>query len=173
MSRLIASLAALAITIAMPLAPVFADAGHGLDAVGSPALKGQGRVVRIEMTDNSYNLKNLTVKSGEVVRFVAVNKGTLLHEFNLNTSVAHAEHRPLMAMMTEHGMITTDKVISTTMKMPNGTTMSHSEPNSILLEPGKSSEISWKFAKAGTLEISCNIPGHSESGMIVPVNVSR
>jgi len=129
--------------------------------------------VRVEMTDNAYNLKKLDVKSGETVRFIIVNKGTLLHEFNLNTAAEHAEHRPMMAMMVDHGMITADKIVNTSMTMPDGTKMSHTEPNSVLLEPGKSAEISWKFATAGTLEIACNIPGHSESGMVSPVTVTR
>jgi plastocyanin len=47
-----------------------ADAGHGSEAVGAPARKGQGRVVRVEMTDNAYSIKDLTVKAGEAVRFV-------------------------------------------------------------------------------------------------------
>jgi uncharacterized cupredoxin-like copper-binding protein len=172
MSRLVASFV-VAASLVLPSVPVLADAGHGSEAVGAPAPKGQGRIVRVEMTDNAYNLKKLAVKSGETVRFIIVNKGTLLHEFNLNTAAEHDEHRPMMAMMVDHGMITADKIVNTSMTMPDGTKMSHTEPNSVLLEPGKSAEISWKFATAGTLEIACNIPGHSESGMVAPVTVTR
>ncbi len=171
MNRLAASLA-VAASLVLPMAAM-ADAGHGLQAAGAPAPKGQGRIVRVEMTDNAYNLKNLTVKAGETVRFIIVNKGTLLHEFNLNTATEHAEHRPMMAMMVDHGMITAEKIVDLTMTMPDGSKMSHTEPNSILLEPGKSGEISWKFSKSGTLEIACNVPGHSESGMVAPVVVTR
>jgi uncharacterized cupredoxin-like copper-binding protein len=166
-------LATIAALLVLPLATASADAGHGSEAVGSPAPKGQGRVVRVEMTDNAYSLKNLTVKGGETVRFVIVNKGTLLHEFNLNTAAEHAEHRPMMAMMVDHGMITAEKVVNLTMTMPDGSRMSHTEPNSVLVEPGKSAEMSWKFPRSGTLEIACNVPGHSESGMVAPVTVTR
>lgn len=151
--------------------------GHGTGAaeaglLGSPAPKGQGRIVRVEMTDNAYSLKNINVRAGETVRFVITNKGTLLHEFNLNTAAAHVEHRPMMTMMMEHGMITADRVISLKMKMPDGTEMAHVEPNSVLVEPGKTAEISWRFTKAGTLEVACNIPGHYESGMAMPLTVT-
>ena len=68
-------------------------------------------------------------------------------------------------------MITPDRVISLTMTMPDGSKMDHTEPNSVLVEPGKSAEISWKFTKAGELQISCNIPGHPESGMVATLKV--
>lgn len=149
--------------------------GHGAPeaaAIGSPAPKGQGRVVRVEMTDTAYNMKKLDVKAGDIVRFVIVNKGTLLHEFNLNTADEHVEHRPMMAMMADHGMITSDKVVSLKMKMADGTSMEHGEPNSVLLEPGKTAEISWRFTTAGTLEVACNVPGHYEQGMAFPLTVA-
>lgn len=139
--------------------------------MGAPAAKGAGRMVTIDMTDNVFSQKTLTVKSGEAVRFVLVNKGRLLHEFNLNTAADHVAHRPMMAEMMDHGMITTEKVVSLIMKMPDGTTMSHIEPAAILLEPGRRAELSWTFGTRGELEIACNLPGHAESGMIIPVRV--
>lgn len=147
------------------------DSTSAPELLGVPAPKGQGRVVRVEMTDNAYNFKKIDVRAGEVVRFVIVNKGTLLHEFNMNTAAEHIEHRPMMAMMMEHGMITADRIKSLKMKMPDGTEMEHVEPNSVLVEPGKTAEISWRFTTAGSLEIACNVPGHSESGMTAPLNV--
>lgn len=148
--------------------------GHSeQQAFGVPAPQGQGRPVRIDLTDNAYSIKKLNVKAGETVRFVLVNNGTLLHEFNLNTAAEHAEHRPMMAMMMQHGMITPEKVVSTKMPMPDGTVMTHKEPNSVFVEPGKKAEVSWKFTTPGVFEISCNIPGHAESGMVTPVTVTR
>lgn len=124
------------------------------------------------MTDYAYSQKTITVKAGETVRFVITNKGTLLHEFNINTAAEHAEHRPMMAMMMEHGMITPEKVVSLTMTMPDGSKMTHTEPNSVLVEPGKSAELSWKFTTGGELQIGCNIPGHTESGMVAALKVT-
>ncbi|OJW18876.1 MAG: hypothetical protein BGO51_00135 [Rhodospirillales bacterium 69-11] len=165
-----ASLVALAgPATAGPGAPGHKDSASAL--LGSPAAKGQGRLVKVEMTDNAYSIAKVDVKAGETIRFQIVNKGTLLHEFNLNTAEEHAQHKPMMAMMMEHGMITVDSIKNLKMKMPDGTVMAHTEPNSVLVEPGKSAEISWKFTRAGTLDIACNIPGHSESGMVIPLTV--
>jgi len=148
------------------------DHGGMSQLLGEPAPKGQGRPVTITMTDYAYSLKSIPVKAGETIRFIVVNKGTLLHEFNFNTAAEHAEHRPMMAEMMEHGMITPEKVVSLTMTMPDGTKMTHTEPNTVLVEPGKTAEISWKFTTPGVLEIACNIPGHFESGMVSELKVA-
>jgi uncharacterized cupredoxin-like copper-binding protein len=50
--------------------------------------------------------------------------------------------------------------------MGDGKTMEHNDPNSVLLEPGKSAEVIWKYAKAGELEFACNVPGHYAAGMV-------
>ena len=52
------------------------------------------------------------------------------------------------------------------MDMGGGKTMEHDDPNSVLLEPGKSGEIIWKFTKATELEFACNVPGHYDAGMM-------
>ena len=158
----------------MPTSTASASPGHtgGHFPVGVPAPRGTGRVVMIQMTDHAYNLKSLTVKAGETIRFVFTNKGSFLHEFNLGTTAGHAAHRPEMAMMADHGMITLYKVVNLTMTMPDGTKMTHTDPNSMLVEPGKTAEISWKFTNAGEFEIACNLPGHSESGMVMPLKVT-
>lgn len=172
-------LLATVVWLAVPTVAVFAAGGppgHGHDGgspelLGGPAPRGQGRPVLVQMTDYAYSVKTITVKAGETIRFVIKNDGTLLHEFNLGTAAEHGEHRPMMAMMMEHGMITQDKIVSRTMTMPDGTKMTHTEPNSVLVEPGRSTEISWKFTTPGELEIACNVPGHFESGMVASLNV--
>ena len=50
----------------------------------------------------------------------------------------------------------------------NRHTMEHNDPNSVLIEPGKSAEIVWNFPHGGSLEFACNIPGHYDSGMVGP-----
>lgn len=118
-------------------------AGHGHGGVtpellGAPALRGQGRPVTIQMNEYGYGVKSVTVKAGETIRFMITDNGILLHEFSINTAAEHAAHRPMMAMMMRHGMITTDRVINLTMTMPDGSKIAHVEPNSVLVEPGKS-----------------------------------
>ncbi|WP_160121649.1 cupredoxin domain-containing protein [Rhodovarius lipocyclicus] len=161
---------AAALALLAPFASVPAAAapdGHGnqSELLGVPAPRGQGRVIRIEMTDNAYSVPRIQVRAGETIRFVAVNKGTLLHEFSFAPAETHAAHRPEMAMMMEHGMITPERVVNLRMAMPGGHNMDHTAPNTVLVEPGRTGEISWRFDRAGTIEIACNIPGHFESGM--------
>ena len=43
--------------------------------------------------------------------------------------------------------------------------MEHDDPNAKRVEPTKTSEILWRFDKAGTFDFSCLIPGHREAGM--------
>ena len=49
----------------------------------------------------------------------------------------------------------------------------HDEPNSVLLEPGKSAEIVWKFPEHAELEFACNVPGHYDAGMQGPIKLSH
>jgi uncharacterized cupredoxin-like copper-binding protein len=43
--------------------------------------------------------------------------------------------------------------------------MEHDDPNSVLLEPGKSAQIVWTFPSDTALDFACNVPGHYEAGM--------
>jgi uncharacterized cupredoxin-like copper-binding protein len=52
------------------------------------------------------------------------------------------------------------------MDMGGGKTMMHNDPNSILLEPGKTGELIWKFSNPSKIEFACNVPGHYEAGMV-------
>jgi len=47
-------------------------------------------------------------------------------------------------------------------KMPE---MEHAEENMVTVDPGKSGEIVWQFAKAGKVDFACLQPGHFEAGM--------
>lgn len=44
--------------------------------------------------------------------------------------------------------------------------MEHDDPNGKRLAPEMTSEIVWKFTKAGEFDYSCLIPRHREAGMI-------
>jgi uncharacterized cupredoxin-like copper-binding protein len=147
-----------------------ASVGHGASAaIGQPGKKSEAkRTITITMTDNRYTPENITVKKGETIRFVVINKGSFVHEFNIGTANMHKAHQKEMMMMVEHGVLEPDKINHARMKMDmgGGKTMEHNDPNSALVEPGKSAEIIWKFDKAGKLEFACNVPGHYESGMV-------
>ncbi len=122
--------------------------GHHGASSGEPGKVSEvARTVTVEMHDNYYVPEKVTVKPGETVRFVVKNKGNLVHEFNIGTPSMHEAHQKEMMMMVEHGVIQGGKLNRDmmTMDMGNGKTMKHDDPNSVLLEPGQSKEVVWKF----------------------------
>lgn len=135
---------------------------------GSQRRSGDGRHV--------VHPKTIDIKAGETIRFVLVNKGQLLHEFNLGDAAMHAKHQQEMLKMQQRGMLT-----PTGMKeMDHGSMagmdhgmMKHDDPNSVLVEPGKTAELTWTFTKATSLEFACNIPGHYQAGMVGKLTVSQ
>ena len=155
--------------------PVWAAPAHSYD-FGQPAPAAQAtRSIEVVLNDMSFEPKAIQVKAGETVRFVLVNKGQLLHEFNLGDAAMHAKHQQEMMKMQQSGMLT-----PTGMKemghgamagMDHG--MKHDDPNSVLVEPGKTAELTWTFTKATNLEFACNIPGHYQAGMVGKLTVSQ
>lgn len=153
---------------------------HDASAVGEPAKPtAKTRTVEVAMGDNYYEPESIQVKAGETVRFLVRNEGEFLHEFNIGTAAMHAEHQKMMAMMVDHGMLTATGVNEKMMnmdhsKMPGmGHAMKHDDPNSVLVEPGKTAELTWRFSKAATLEFACNMPGHYEAGMVGKIDMAR
>lgn len=144
--------------------PAVADANHehGTE-IGQPAKAPQAaRTVEVELRDVSFEPRRIEVKAGETVHFKLKNTGQLLHEFNIGTPAMHQAHQKEMQQMLDAGMMT-----ATSMDMSkHGGHMNHDDPNAVLLEPGKSAELTWTFPKATTLEFACNIPGHYEAGMV-------
>jgi uncharacterized cupredoxin-like copper-binding protein len=160
------------------------DGNHGGDHHGKSSdigMPGKAadvtRTITITMQDNYFEPEEIAVKAGETVKFKIVNKGELLHEFGLGTAESHAAHQKMMATMMDHGMIEADRINHERMKMDHGPgqgQMDHMhgpESGSVLVEPGKSIEMVWKFTKPMKLEFACNIPGHYESGMTGPLSV--
>lgn len=130
------------------------------------------RTVTVQMFDISYEPDEITVEPNETVRFVVKNEGNLVHEFNIGTPAMHEAHQKEMMRMVEHGVIQGGKLNRDmmTMDMGNGKSMKHDDPNSVLLEPGQSKEIVWKFPEKGNIEFACNVPGHYSAGMHGDVN---
>ena len=156
--------------------PVWAAPAHTYD-FGQPAAAAKAtRSVEVVMGDMSFTPTAIEIKAGETVRFVLVNKGQLLHEFNLGDAAIHAKHQQEMLQMQQSGMLT-----PTGMKeMDHGSmagmdhgSMKHNDPNSVLVEPGKTAELTWTFSKATSLEFACNIPGHYQAGMVGKLTVSQ
>ncbi len=170
----LAVLSAFTAALAFAVPQAFAGGSHGGDhgkgaSIGKPGLTNDvARTITVVMQDNFYEPENLTVSAGETVRFVIKNIGELVHEFNIGTASMHAVHQKEMEMMVEHGMLEADK-INRNVKMTGMSgmgVMAHNDPNSVLLEPGMSAEIIWRFENTTGLEFACNVPGHYEAGMI-------
>ena len=118
--------------------------------VGDPAKVG--RTIAVEMDDTMrFTPGSVSVKAGETVRFFIVNKGKVPHEMVIGTSEEIDEHAEMMK------------------KMPS---MAHQEANQITLAPGQRGGIVWQFAKAGTVNYACLVPGHKEAGMVGTMEVN-
>ena len=109
------------------------------------------RTIRVDMTDGMrFHPADITVRRGEVVRFIPVNKGKVMHEMVLGTMDDLKKHAELMRKHPE---------------------MEHDEPHMAHVAPGKSGEMGWQFTRAGEFFYGCLIPGHFEAGMIGKVKV--
>jgi len=145
------------------------DEHAGASPIGMPGnAAGATRTVEITMSDNYFEPETVSVKQGETIRFVVKNTGEFVHEFNIGTAAMHANHQKEMIMMVEHGALESDKINHQMMKMDmgGGKMMGHNDPNSVLLEPGKSGEVIWTFSKTSDIEFACNVPGHYDAGMM-------
>ena len=94
--------------------------------------------------------KHLDIKVGNVVKFIVPNKGKLRHEFSISNAEEQIAHVQMMR------------------KMPD---MQHDDGMTISLESGETAEMVWKFDGETKVVFSCNIPGHSEAGMITQVSL--
>ena len=124
------------------------EAGTGF-AAGEPGDPGTpSRNVTVAMTDDSgvmaFHTSLRLVNRNEQIRFTVTNRGSIEHEFIIDSAERNAEHKAAMA------------------RDPH---MMPSSKNGVRLGPGKSGELLWKFSKAGTFEYACLIPGHYEAGM--------
>jgi uncharacterized cupredoxin-like copper-binding protein len=109
------------------------------------------RTIRVEMADTMrFTPADLTVRRGETVKFIAINKGHLLHEMVLGTAEELKRHADLMK------------------RFPG---MEHDEPHMTHVPPGESGEIVWQFTRPGEFRFGCLIPGHFEAGMVGKVTV--
>ena len=119
---------------------------------GRAAPSGQAqRSVRVEMSDQMrFAPAEVTVKRGEIVRFIPVNKGQIVHEMVLGTMRELKKHAALMQ------------------KSPG---KHEHEPYMTHVAPGASGEFAWQFTRPGEFYFACLIPGHFEAGMIGKVTV--
>lgn len=129
---------------------------HKIFAAGEPGDPSKpSRTIEVAMTEDdgtmAFDPPSVAIKVGEQIKLVLTNKGALDHEFMLDSVEKNAKHRLAMQENPE---------------------MEHDDPNGRRLKPSETSDVVWKFSKAGTFEFACLIPGHSEAGMKGVVIVS-
>lgn len=146
---------------------------HAADIGSAGSRTDASRTITIEMYDNYFEPKTLDIEEGETVRFVVVNKGEFVHEFNIATAKMHLAHQKEMMAMMENGMLEIDRIRHDKMDHDDGPGMKHDHANSALLEPGQTGELVWKFDTHAKLEFACNVPGHYQSGMAGPIGLSH
>ena len=130
------------------------------------------RTITIKMHDNYFEPAEINVKKDETIKFIVLNVGELVHEFNIATKEMHIKHQPEMMMLVENEILLSDKVDKEKMKQmaKKNPSMGHSHSNSVLLSPGEKGELVWKFSNKAKIEAACNVPGHYEDGMIAKIN---
>ena len=74
------------------------------------------KVIEIKMYDNYYEPNIIEVKKGETIKFVVINLGELVHEFNIATKEMHIKHQPEMAKMVENEILLADRIDKNKMK---------------------------------------------------------
>lgn len=127
---------------------VIADPGHNFSAGQPGDPKKPARVVQVVMREADGKMmfvpNRVEIRRGEQVRFVLQNAGELDHEFVLATKDENRKHAEEMR------------------KNPD---MEHEDGNMKKTGSKKSTELVWRFTRAGTFEFGCLIPGHYEAGM--------
>ena len=130
------------------------------------------RVIEVKMYDNFYEPNEIKVKKGETIKFKVHNFGKFVHEFNIATKEMHLKHQPEMMKMVENEILLPDRIDKQKMMeiSKKDHSMAHKHINSVLLSPGESAELIWKFSNTLDIEAACNVPGHYEVGMIAKID---
>lgn len=153
--------------------PLLAAPGHDY-AFGKPAAAVRAtRTVEVVMGDMYFEPRALTVKAGETVRFVLVNKGQVGHEFNLGDAAMHARHQQQMVAM--QGQMGPSGMAHGS--MDHGATghvgMQHDDPNMVMVAPGQRAELTWAFSQSTPIQFACNVPGHYQAGMLGTLTIAE
>jgi uncharacterized cupredoxin-like copper-binding protein len=125
--------------------------GHGESfSAGEPADPRQpSRIIQVTMGESDGKMlfvpARLEISKGGQVKFMLRNDGELDHEFVLANTAENREHADAMKMHPDRA---------------------HADANSRQIGPKTTSEMAWKFTRAGEFEYACLIPGHREAGMV-------
>jgi len=130
--------------------------GHHMGSASgeSAKLEEVTKTIHLDAADEmKFNFKQqLDISKGDVVKFVVTNTGKINHEFSIGNESEQEKHRAMMRNMPD---------------------MVHEDGNSITVKPGETKELIWKFHGDPKVVFACNIPGHSEAGMMHRMTVGE
>lgn len=108
------------------------------------------RTVEVVARDSMrYEPASIRVEPGQVVRFVVHNRGQLQHSFTLGSPEYQRTHEREMQDIAPGDMA------------------GHMEgsPNGMVVAPGETGSLTWRFEAGGPVQFACHIPGHYDAGM--------
>jgi len=145
MRRIFASLALLLLVVAAGCA----DSGEEAGQLAADEMT-------IEMRDSLFSPDALTVSRGQEVTFTFVNEGELRHDAFIGDEEAQDMHEEEARMADDegHGGHGAD------------------EEDAIIVEPGETGTLTYRFTKSGETLIACHEPGHYAAGMKVTITVT-
>jgi uncharacterized cupredoxin-like copper-binding protein len=116
-------------------------------AVGGPADPAHAaRTIEIATLDTmAFEPVAITVPAGGTVTFAVTNKGQTVHDFTIGDAAMQRDHASMMA------------------HIPAG--MGHDTRNSLIVQPGQTKRLTWRFGGPGRLEYACHESGHYQAGM--------
>ncbi len=120
------------------------------------------KTVKIVGEEIRYDVTALTLKTGDTVTFQFTNKGEQPHEFTIGDTAYQEAAKQMMAMMTEMGM---------DMTAPEHEAAHAEAGNTVIVKPGETKSLTWKFTKPGDFLFACNFVGHSVAGLLVNITV--
>lgn len=128
-----------------------AHGAHGFDFGAAAPDAEPDRIIEITAYDTmEFDPEEVAVKPGEVVRFVVRNVGSVEHSFTLGSPAYQKKHEKQMQAMPM------DKLAG---HMKN-------EPNGIVVQPGDTGTLTWRFTRGGPVQFACHMPGHYPAGMV-------
>ena len=105
------------------------------------------KVIVFEMGERSFSPATLSIKQGSFVILRFHNGGSVHHEAIVGDESFHVAHE-------EHTHLGGDSLV-----------------NGVVVEPGNSGDVPYRFDQAGTIIVGCHEPGHWESGMKVLITI--
>jgi len=141
--RLLAAALPLALLLAACSAPSSGDNGSSAE---------EPRAVEVRMSDElTFDPEEISVTTGETVRFEVTNDGATVHEFLIGDEAAQAEFAEEMAAGDAHG---------------------HTDAG-VTVQPGETETFEYTFEEAGSdLLAGCHEPGHYDAGMVASITVT-